>query len=81
MRMHGHVEGRVLVILIVRRQGVSFGRFISMFMSIQSLLVQKQNSGSEVLARSPYVCTKLFSDQHIFKFPLTACVWFWENSH
>lgn len=41
MCVHGHVEGQVLEILIARRQGVSFGTFISMFTSIQSLLVQK----------------------------------------
>lgn len=34
MCMHGRVEGRVLAILIVRRQGVSLGRFNSLFMSI-----------------------------------------------
>lgn len=43
--MHGHVEGRVLAILIVRRQGVSLGRFNSMFMSSQSLIVQKKKKG------------------------------------
>lgn len=51
--MHGHVEGHVLAILIVRRQGVSLGRFNSMFMSIQSLIVQKKASGREVLTGSP----------------------------
>lgn len=54
MCMHGHVEGCVLAVLIVRRQGVSLGRFNSMFMSIQSLIVQKKKaSGREVLAGSP----------------------------
>lgn len=32
--VHGHVEGHVPVILIVRGQGVSFGRLNSVFMSI-----------------------------------------------
>lgn len=53
MCMHGHVEGCVLAVLIVRRQGVSLGRFNSMSMSIQSLIVQEKTSLREGSSRSP----------------------------
>lgn len=49
----GMLKGCVLAILIVRRQGVSLGRFNSMVMSIKSLIVQKKASGRELLAGSP----------------------------
>ena len=61
MCVRGHVEGHVLVMLIMRRQGISFGSLNSMFMSIWSLLVQNQSSGNEVLAGSPHVHAELLS--------------------